>query len=161
MKKDIEKVRNYFKPEKLRILFVGESPPRINFFYQRKGPLYKATKKAFFAVFGTQEDFLKFFKDKGCWLEDLLKERGEKVTNSKSKEIEEGIERISKIIRDEKPETVIIVIKRIEYFARRAIKRSGVEVKSDFLPFPTRRKSRIEEYIHDLEQILDRDLREH
>jgi len=65
---------------KIRILFVGESPPKDapqNFFYNRTSILYYATFLTFHRKFGIKEhDFLKFFKRSGCYLCDLFEVPG-------------------------------------------------------------------------------------
>lgn len=135
---DIERLRNRYRPRKVSVLFVGESPPARNFFYMRKGPLYESVRDVFVQAFGgastRDEDFLDFFESKGCWLEDLLKQRGKKMDDSEPEEIEEGVERLSGLIRQERPEVVIVVIKRIATLVEKAVDRRTT--RFHVLPFP-------------------------
>lgn len=72
----IEVIRRKFKPAKIRILFIGESPPASGtFFYDGNSNLAKYTQHAFENCFGTSvsqmSEFLRFFKEQGCFLDDL------------------------------------------------------------------------------------------
>jgi hypothetical protein len=69
-----ERLRRRFRPEKVRILFVGESPPASGrFFYQADSGLYRATRQAFLKAFPDlrERNFLESFRDLGCYLVDL------------------------------------------------------------------------------------------
>ena len=80
-KGDVEKIRELYKPKKIRILFVGESPPPEpwDFFYLCNTQLYYAVKEAFEKglkrKFSSDEEFLEFLKSKGVYLEDIYKRR--------------------------------------------------------------------------------------
>jgi hypothetical protein len=65
-----EITRNNYKPDKVKILFVGESCPKGGtFFYNSDSNLYKYTKQAFEQA---NKDFsLEHFKKYGCWLYDV------------------------------------------------------------------------------------------
>ena len=72
----IEVIRRKYKPAKIKILFIGESPPAGGtFFYDGNSNLAKYTKSAFENCFGTSisqmPEFLRFFKEQGCFLDDL------------------------------------------------------------------------------------------
>ena len=70
-------LRESFKPDDIKVLFVAESPP-INdtFFYSAKSGLYGYTKQVFYEFFKKEIDpyngFLDFFQSKGCYLDDLV-----------------------------------------------------------------------------------------
>ena len=136
MTEDIEKLRSDYRPVRVKVLFVGESPPKKNFFYCKRGPLYNAIEETFIEVFGKQQEFLEFFMDKGFWLTDFFKERGKKCATDK--EIEEGIEILSKLIRENRKDIkfVITIIKRIADHVKEAVKCSDVEITFRYLPFP-------------------------
>jgi len=84
----------------MRILFVGESPPKDvprNFFYSRTSMLYYATFLAFHRKFGIKErDFLKFFKRSGCYLYDLFEVPGMVIQEGEEKEAKGAEARIRK-----------------------------------------------------------------
>ena len=70
-----ERLRLRFRPERVRVLFVGESPPVAGtFFFAADSELYRATRDAFEAAlprFRNVDPFLKAFAESGCYLVDL------------------------------------------------------------------------------------------
>ena len=76
-----ERLRRRFLPERVRVLFVGESPPAAgSFFYAADSELYRATRDAFEAAlprFRNVDTFLKAFAESGCYLVDLSLDPGE------------------------------------------------------------------------------------
>ncbi len=64
-----EQLRESYRPQRVRLLFVAESPPASGrFFYQRDSGLYRAMRDAFES---TDAAFLDLFRDLGCYLIDL------------------------------------------------------------------------------------------
>ena len=73
---DHEAVRARYRPEKVRLLFVGESPPASGrFFYNRDSGLYRAMLGAFHAMDHTISDdnVLDVFQKTGCYLTDVYR----------------------------------------------------------------------------------------
>ena len=74
----IEKIRSSFQPAEIRILFVGESPPKTGkFFYCGNSPMAKHMKRVlrqelFPGIENSDEAFFKAFKASGCYLDDLV-----------------------------------------------------------------------------------------
>jgi hypothetical protein len=69
-----ERLRKHYRPHKVRILFVGESPPASGrFFYQADSGLYRAVRDTFATAFPSlpKSEFLKSFRSLGCYLVDL------------------------------------------------------------------------------------------
>ncbi|MBI4361594.1 MAG: hypothetical protein HY558_00310 [Euryarchaeota archaeon] len=66
---EIERVRRDFKPDKVRVLFVGESPPAMGGFFYKVDRLTRFTREAFYKVYGDEvgcgKQFLDFFKAQG------------------------------------------------------------------------------------------------
>jgi len=158
--KDLEILREKYKPEKIRILFVGESPPKREFFYEAKGSnLGRATKEAFEKTsqkeFESYQEFLEFFKSQGCYLVDLFQERGKKIIYATEEEKEEAEKQLTEFIAKHKPEIVVAVLKRICKHVEKAVKETGVSVEVRCLLFPNKGKNR-EEYIKGLIEILKR-----
>ena len=85
----IKELRERYNPRslglKIKILFIGESPPEDApqvFFYEGTSTLYYATFIAFHKKFHIPEHaFLEFFKNLGCYLYDLLDVPGLRITN--------------------------------------------------------------------------------
>src|SRR5690606_23020246 len=70
-----ERQREKYKPSKVNVLLLGESPPSGGtYFYLANSNLYRAIKKGFNAVYGDFEDdwtFLSFFQNNNFFLDDL------------------------------------------------------------------------------------------
>ena len=69
-----EELRRKYRPENVRLLFIGEAPPASGrFFYQQDSGLYRAVREAFLAVEPSITDgrFLSVFQESGCYLIDL------------------------------------------------------------------------------------------
>jgi hypothetical protein len=78
-----EKLRQSFRPSRVELLFVGESPPASGrFFYARNSGLYRAMRDAFQRVDSriSDENFLAVFKAYGCYLIDLCPEPVDKLS---------------------------------------------------------------------------------
>jgi len=104
----MEMLRQSYKPEKIEILFVGESIPDDNtFFYAANSPLYKYTREAFEEVFPGTEFTLEQFKEKGCYLFDLAGPVGNMTFKGRIQTIAEGIPLLTKLILEEKPKYII------------------------------------------------------
>jgi hypothetical protein len=104
----LEKIRKDYQPEKIRVLFVGESIPSNNsFFYMEDSPLYKYTKEAFEEVFKGTEFSLDFFKEKGCFLFDLTESVSGMTHKQRVDAIANGIPKLAKLIAESKPDYII------------------------------------------------------
>ena len=145
----LETLRRRFKPEKIRLLLVGESPPRRGFFYDclKETFLSRATREAFEEAYGVKYlsklSFLEDFKHRGCYLIDLFSERGRKALGLAQEEKEDVIKRLSSFIQEEEPRYVIGVLKRIGGIVIEAAKRSHVQLKAEVIPFPIGKYKRL------------------
>jgi hypothetical protein len=160
---EYEILRRRFKPEKIKVLFIAESPPpveRRTFFYLAKSGVYIYTKRAFCNVYregiNKDPDFLYFFKDKGCYLEDLSSlpsNLGEIKRNKKF-----HINCLTKRIKEHEPESIIIIGKGIGDMVKEAISLSGFFEKIgrnmvfDEVPFAG--NGHQNDYIYDVEIAL-------
>jgi hypothetical protein len=155
----IEAVRARFKPEPIRVLLVGESPPAGGtFFYNANSNLYRYTEEAFAAVFGRQfgpgEGFLEFFVELGCYLDDLCAvavnhlDKGERELQRTA-----GIASLSARLRAASPQAVVAVMKAIEPHVQQAIDQAGLSQIPVFaLPFPAQGNQR--KYVAGLAETL-------
>ena len=112
-----EKIRYNYKPDKVKILFVGESRPISGkFFYIDDTQLYLQTKEVFDLLV---ENFTREkFKDLGCWLYDVCEEPinqyNEQISCERATKMEiirKNIPRLKNIINKISPENIIIVKK--------------------------------------------------
>ncbi len=115
---DTERIRKSFKPDRIKLLLVGESPPASGQFFYVRSLMTKYTSRAFETVFridfSDTTSFLKFFQNKGCYLEDLTMTPVNKMpTVEREKTLEQGIIRLSKKLIDFDPEAIVIVLKKI------------------------------------------------
>ena len=155
----VEVVRAKFKPEPIRVLFVGESPPAGGkFFYRENSNLYRYTKEAFATAFsrrfGPGEEFLKFFAGLGCYLDDLFTvpvnhlDKGQRELQRKA-----GITALSARLRIAPPQTIVVVMKAIEPHVRQAAVQAELAPIPVFvLPFPAQGNQR--KYVDGLVKIL-------
>ena len=109
---DHEAARARSRPEKVGLLFVGESPPASGrFFYNRDSGLYRAMLGAFHAVDHaiSDDNFLDVFQKTGCYLTDACRRpvdrldlvarrdacsAGEKTLASRIRKLQPGIDRL-------------------------------------------------------------------
>ena len=161
-----ENLRNEYKPPApIKLLFVGESPPKPKtgrFFYEG-GPLARHTKEAFESRYrGIQElseiDFLKCFKELGCFLDDIsLKPVAEKNQSDRNYTILTEFNEFVERLKSYHPRAVVTVIKRIDFFVRYAVEEAGLELRLDFLPFPSHRN--VARFVDGLSDVLAREIK--
>jgi hypothetical protein len=145
---DPDALRAHYRPERIRVLFVGESPPAGGaFFYAANSKLYRATKQAFEAVMPDliRGSFLESFSALGCYLDDLCLEP---VNHLKLNVPSEKRERLEKRIAGETPlaarmsvtdpDAVILVMSGIQENVRRAANAARMIAPIVVLPFPGR-----------------------
>ena len=148
---DIQKINEWnrlridiFKPEQIRILLVGESPPnpKTGKFFYEGGPLTKHIKKVFECQYDsiqdlTDSDFLKCFKKLGCYLDDVSLRRVDGMNDSERNytvlsEVNDFIDRLMGY----RPNAVITILKRIDFFVKYSVEQAGLDLQPDILPFP-------------------------
>ena len=157
---DYEVKRNDYKPNKVKILFVGESRPQQGtFFYFGNSNLFSYTKQAFEQAakkkYMTDAAFLDEFKNLGCWLYDVCDCPVNHCTKTERKKaINDGIDALRNTIQKLNPEFIIVVKKG--YFGKRVMQEIcnvGYNDSHSFnLPFPSFGHQR--EYIDQLADVL-------
>lgn len=126
-----EHTRRLYRPEHVRVLFIGESPPAGGtFFYDANSKLYRATREAFEAAIPAlrrEPDFLRAFQQLGCYLEDLAIVPVNGLSDDERQEAcMEGVGPLARRVKPYRPFEIALVIKRIERPAREALKRAGL-----------------------------------
>ena len=135
-------LRMQYRPSKVQVLFVGESPPAGGtFFYAGNSNLFRYTQMAFEHALGRSwvnpSDFLTFFRSKGFYLEDLCLTpvngltRPERIRCCKS-----GIDPLAKKIKKHVPRLVFVTPKAIASHVTKALQSSGHDAPIHSLPFP-------------------------
>ena len=137
-----ERLRNNFRPNRVRILFVGESPPASGrFFYQADSGLYRAVRKTFLTAFPSMRrtEFLDSFRALGCYLVDLCVEPVDNMTRDARRcACRSGEARLARMIRTLRPEIIITVVRSIGENVRRAREQAAWSGPHFELPYPGR-----------------------
>ncbi|MHB1376945.1 MAG: hypothetical protein ACYCXB_05905 [Candidatus Humimicrobiaceae bacterium] len=144
-----QELRERFKPEKIKVLFIAESPPKNDtFFFSAKGGFYSFTKQIFNELFQEEidksTDFLHFFQNRGYFLDDLCHEP--KTYKEICEEIRENkndkngyIKKLQSRLITYNPQAIIITPKEIDSFVRDAINQSNINLIPELIftiPFP-------------------------
>jgi hypothetical protein len=147
MSQAAEEARQRYRPERVRVLFVGESPPsRGTFFYHGDSKLYRETERAFRDSIPERigQDFLTSFAQLGCYLDDLcllpvdqLKKAGPAGRQQLRQEHAAGVPPLAERMAEADPEAIILIGLGIENFVRRAAVEAGCNrLPFHALPFP-------------------------
>ena len=155
-----ERLRRRYQPARVRMLFVGESPPASGrFFYQADSGLFRAIRQTFVAAFPKlkDDDFLKTFRDLGCYLIDLCESQVDRMTPKNRRfACARGETRLGATIRRLNPEVVVTVVRSIAANVRRAIAGAKWHGELVELPYPGRWKSHRVEFERGLRPALRR-----
>lgn len=162
MKEETEKLRQQYKPDKIRLLFIGESPPDSgDFFYEedKKSNMTNYTQQAFEKAykisFSNHVEFLRYFQEGGCYLDDLSHEPVDKKPQSEREEIlKQSKTALSARLKEYKPEVIIIALKKIEKYVKQAIKEAFLSCPTYTLPFAGRGHQK--KYMDALTEIIKR-----
>jgi hypothetical protein len=126
---NVEMTRESFKPDKIKLLFIGESAPAGgNFFYYGNSNMTAFMKRAFEEAFGPMDNFLYGFKSMGCYLDDLVLvpvnglARAERTRHCVSSKDD-----LSRRIRANRPDVVVCLMKGIGHIVSDAARTAGVE----------------------------------
>lgn len=149
-----ERLRRHFRPAKLRLLFVGESPPASGrFFYQGDSGLYRAMRDAFQATDPsiTDANFLSRFKASGCYLMDLCPEPVDQLDAKARRAACVASEAsLTRTIAKLHPPVIATVVRSIEINVRRAANGADWQGKFLHLPYPGRWASHRDVFIRRL-----------
>ena len=158
---DIEKLRKSYKPDRIKLLFIGESPPQSGNFFYNKGSLTSFTLRAFEKVFGRvfsdTHSFLIFFRLSGCYIEDICLEPVDKLfPKERTMMLKDSVEYFSGRLKEYSPEAIVIVLKRIESHVKEALRKAKINCPIYTLPFPGFGQQK--NYINKLCEILQKHL---
>ena len=139
---DYEMIRNYYRPDVIEILFVGESRLKGGiFFFNEDSSLFRETKKAFDEYLGKNIFTLDSFKKWNCWLYDICEIPVNGLPdNERKNEIRRNIPYLEKFIESINPKYIIVCKKTL---VRDAIYSSNIMKKYRenetvfFLPHPS------------------------
>jgi hypothetical protein len=112
-----ERLRKHYRPNRVRVLFVGESPPASGrFFYRQDSGLYRAVRDTFLVAFPVLESkkFLDIFCSSGCYLVDLCGEPVDKMNSgARQAACRAGELRLARTIRILRPKIIVTVVRSI------------------------------------------------
>ena len=139
---DTESLRSRYRPERVRVLLVGESPPAGGtFFYAGNSNLFRYTREAFEAVYAKRwtrpDDFLKFFADEGFFLDDLCLVPVNNLAPPDRRQCRrDGVPALATRMKEYSPAAIAITPKAITREVSRAIADAGLDLQPVTLPFP-------------------------
>jgi len=155
-----ERLRRRYRPDDVRVLFVGESPPAGGtFFYRANSKLFDATREAFEAAMPRlrrEDDFRVAFQRLGCYLDDLCLVPVNHLEMRDPKRLAErelGVAPLARRMKKLDPDLVCVVMKDINGDIARARRRAGLDVDHEALPFPGRHRP---QYVDGLTRLVKR-----
>ena len=161
----VEEIRRRFRPDQIRILFVGESPPESGkFFYCGNSQMVQNMKRVLEGeLFAPTGNFFEVFKSSGCYLDDLVLVPVNKLPDMiREQARRQAIPDLAKRIRYYRPRVVVALLKKIERDVSDAVDLSGVDAQFFVTHFPgVGRQGQFKRDIQELLPILKRAIREH
>ena len=136
---NVEQIRNHYRPDRIRILFVGESPPASGkFFYNGNSQLARNMGRILGRLLlDDPKDFLARFKASGCYLDNLVLIPVNKSSKSLRRQARRNaIPDLAKRIEKYQPVVVVALLKSIEPDVREAVAESGMGVRFHATHFP-------------------------
>jgi len=159
---NLESIRKSYKPDKIKVHFIGESPPAGGtFFYNADSTLWRYTQEAFSKAFDVNfadgKSFLEFFKWCGCYLDDLSLEpvNNLKTARERNAKCRAYIGSMAGRIKEANPVAIIVVKKSIVKFVLQALELSGVMIDKDkFFPLLHPAHGHHKRYVDELSEVL-------
>jgi hypothetical protein len=160
-----ERLRRSYLPERVGVLFVGESPPAGGtFFYSADSELYRATREVFTRVFPEccgEGTFLAWFALRGCYLVDLSLDPVNQLTNREdgSRPMRllrgrQGEARLAKTIAALRPLAIVVLLKAIVPNVSRAMLAAETLAERFDLTYPSRWHNHRLAYRRELASVL-------
>jgi hypothetical protein len=140
----VEEIRLSYKPDKVAVLFIGESAPAKGTFFYTGDSLCTYTREAFSMAFpgripSSAKEFLRLFQRVGCYLDDLcLVPVNDRTTQERSRLHRESMPGLAARIREYQPQAVVCMLKGGEFPAivSEAVRRAGLaDVPFRITPF--------------------------
>lgn len=158
----LSQIRQLYEPEAVQLIFITEAvQPGKRFFYLKNSNVFRAIKEAFSQVFGefkSDEEFLNFFKENGCYVDYLCNE----MINGLAPEVRQAvrtnsIKPLSERLAAMKPKVVITMMKVLEPEVNKAIESSGITSVqyTRAVPFPAHSQTNVEKCIAALVEVLE------
>lgn len=121
-----ERARRRYRPPRVRVLMVAESPPASGrFFYHADSGLYRAVRDAFASVYAptTGPTFLDSFRARGWYLVDLCRTPVNHLRPPARRQAHaRGVRGLARTVRRLRPRAVVLVVRMISGPVRRALR---------------------------------------
>lgn len=140
----IADLRAQFRPDTVRLLFVGESSPvGGTHFYRANSNLFRAIRDSFVLAFGEEVPsgpaFLHYFRAQGAFLVDLADRPVNQLAGpERASVVAAGIDRLGSVISATRPERIFVIKSSIETPVRNAAEAVSFDGAIVVLPFPVR-----------------------
>lgn len=135
---DVEPLRATYRPEKIKVLFIGESAPAGGAsFYKEFGQVHDQFRRALVPHIGESPSFVKAFEQAGFYLDDLVLKPINRLSQSERQTLHaSSIAPLAERLRDYEAPWVIAFMKGIALPVRAAIAQSGISSQFEAVPFP-------------------------
>ena len=137
-----ERLRRRYRPARVRLLFIGESPPASGrFFYRQDSGLYRAIRDAFRVADPsiTDDTFLEIFQRSGCYLIDACAAPVDRLHAHLRRAACLAAEpSLTRTIRRLEPDTIVTLVKSIRDNVQRAAVRARWRGPILDVPYPGR-----------------------
>ena len=159
---DKECLQRRYRPERVRLLFVGEAPPDSGrFFYCANSGLYRAIRDAFVTSFPALGggDFLASFLALGCYLVDLCATPVDRLPSElRAKTCTDAEARLTRTVQDLCPKIVITVVRSIAPNVMRSLQQANWRGAYHQRPYPGRWRHHRVAFEASLVPVLQREL---
>jgi hypothetical protein len=159
-RRERERLRQSFRPLRVRLLFIGESPPASGrFFYSANSGLYRAMRMAFQMADSnvSDENFLTVFSSRGCYLTDLSHEPIDHLDPPLRRAMRSNGEKsLAREITHLQPEIVAPVLRSIAYNVKTAAARANWQGEILQFPYPGRWSRHRDAFIEALVPVIRR-----
>jgi len=134
----VEAIRARYRPEQITTLFVGESAPHSgDFFYTGNTLMLRYMKQAVEDVLGAGDDFLTTFKGYGWYLDDLVLDPVNHLTEPERKAAcVKAQSSLAARIEQYRPRAIVCLLRRIDGVVRGAMTTAGSDAVWYAVPFP-------------------------
>lgn len=155
-----ERLRRSFRPARIRLLFIGESPPASGrFFYSANSGLYRAMLAAFQIADSEVDDesFLARFQARGCYLTDLCREPVDHLDQAERRAMRKAGEAfLTRELKRLQPGTIAPVLRSIVSNVENAAARAHWQGEILQFPYPGRWSRHRAAFIEALAPVIQR-----
>lgn len=138
-----ENIRESFRPNTIRLLLIGESPPAGGTFFYENSHFTSYTASAFAAAQqrrfsnDNQIHFLEHFKACHCYLDDVCHRKVDKLDREEREWLlARSVPNLASRLKNYQPEAIAIFVKRVEPHVRIAVVLADISPKLYTVPFP-------------------------